>query len=77
MNIYKLKIFKTKDIGVEINSMLGGDDLFILNMICRQINDNRTNILCNLYYIIIRVHSAFSLVASCVLLKYTRTDDVN
>ena len=28
-------------------------------------------------YIIIRVHSAFSLVASCVLLKYTRTDDVN
>ena len=28
------------------------------------------------YYIIIRVHSAFSLVASCVLLKYTRTDDV-
>ena len=27
--------------------------------------------------IIIRVHSAFSLVASCVLLKYTRTDDVN
>ena len=77
MNIYKLKIFKTKDIGVEINSMLGGDDLFILNMICRQINDNRTNILCNLYYIIIRVHSAFSLVASCVSLKYTRTDDVN
>ena len=32
----------------------------------------------NIYiYIIIRVHSAFSLVASCVLLKYTRTDDVN
>ena len=31
-----------------------------------------------LYYIdIIRVHSVFSLVASCVLLKYTRTDDVN
>ena len=29
------------------------------------------------YYIIIRVHSAFSLVASRVLLKYTRTDDVN
>ena len=29
------------------------------------------------FYIIIRVHSAFSLVASCVLLKYTRTDDVN
>ena len=29
------------------------------------------------YYIIIRVRSAFSLVASCVLLKYTRTDDVN
>ena len=29
------------------------------------------------YYIIIRVHSAFSLVVSCVLLKYTRTDDVN
>ena len=28
-------------------------------------------------YIIIRVHSAFSLVVSCVLLKYTRTDDVN
>ena len=28
-------------------------------------------------YTIIRVHSAFSLVASCVLLKYTRTDDVN
>ena len=28
-------------------------------------------------YMIIRVHSAFSLVASCVLLKYTRTDDVN
>ena len=28
-------------------------------------------------YIIIRVHSAFSLVASCVLLKYTRTDDVS
>ena len=28
-------------------------------------------------YIIIRVRSAFSLVASCVLLKYTRTDDVN
>ena len=26
-----------------------------------------------LLYIIIRVHSAFSLVASCVLLKYTRT----
>ena len=49
MNIYKLKIFKTKDIGVEINSMLGGDDLLILNMIFRQINDNRTNILCNLY----------------------------
>ena len=31
----------------------------------------------NYIYIIIRVHSAFSLVASCVLLKYTRTDDVN
>ena len=31
----------------------------------------------NVLYIIIRVHSAFSLVASCVLLKYTRTDDVN
>ena len=29
------------------------------------------------FYTIIRVHSAFSLVASCVLLKYTRTDDVN
>ena len=29
------------------------------------------------HYIIIRVRSAFSLVASCVLLKYTRTDDVN
>ena len=29
------------------------------------------------FYIIIRVRSAFSLVASCVLLKYTRTDDVN
>ena len=29
------------------------------------------------FYIIIRVHSAFSLVASCVLSKYTRTDDVN
>ena len=29
------------------------------------------------YYTIIRVDSAFSLVASCVLLKYTRTDDVN
>ena len=29
------------------------------------------------FYIIIRVHSAFSLVASCVLLKNTRTDDVN
>ena len=28
-------------------------------------------------YTIIRVDSAFSLVASCVLLKYTRTDDVN
>ena len=28
-------------------------------------------------YMIIRVRSAFSLVASCVLLKYTRTDDVN
>ena len=28
-------------------------------------------------YIIIRVRSAFSLVASCVLLKYTRTDDVS
>ena len=33
--------------------------------------------LCIYFYIIIRVHSAFSLVASCVLLKYTRTDDVN
>ena len=33
--------------------------------------------MCVVYYIIIRVHSAFSLVASCVLLKYTRTDDVN
>ena len=29
------------------------------------------------FYIIIRVRSEFSLVASCVLLKYTRTDDVN
>ena len=29
------------------------------------------------FYIIIRVRSVFSLVASCVLLKYTRTDDVN
>ena len=29
------------------------------------------------FYIIIRVCSAFSLVASCVLLKCTRTDDVN
>ena len=28
-------------------------------------------------YTIIRVRSAFSLVAGCVLLKYTRTDDVN
>ena len=28
-------------------------------------------------YIIIRVHPAFSLVASCVSLKCTRTDDVN
>ena len=32
---------------------------------------------CIIYYIIIRVRSSFSLVASCVLLKYTRTDDVN
>ena len=32
---------------------------------------------CIIYYIIIRVRSAFSLVASCVLSKYTRTDDVN
>ena len=32
---------------------------------------------CMCICIIIRVHSAFSLVASCVLLKYTRTDDVN
>ena len=31
----------------------------------------------NKFCIIIRVRSAFSLVASCVLLKYTRTDDVN
>ena len=31
----------------------------------------------NIIYITIRVRSAFSLVASCVLLKYTRTDDVN
>ena len=30
----------------------------------------------NFHYIIIRVHFAFSLVVSCVLLKYTRTDDV-
>ena len=30
-----------------------------------------------LLYVMIRVHSAFSLVASCVLLKYTHTDDVN
>ena len=30
-----------------------------------------------IYYYIIRVRSAFSLVESCVLLKYTRTDDVN
>ena len=30
-----------------------------------------------MHYIIIHVCSAFSLVASCVLLKYTRTDDVN
>ena len=29
------------------------------------------------FYIIIRVRSVFLLVASCVLLKYTRTDDVN
>ena len=28
-------------------------------------------------YIVIRDRPAFSLVASCVLLKYTRTDDVN
>ena len=28
-------------------------------------------------YIITRVRSAFSLIARCVLLKYTRTDDVN
>ena len=34
-------------------------------------------IACNKIYIIIRAHSAFSLVASCVLLKYTCTDDVN
>ena len=34
--------------------------------------------MCNIHvYTIIRVDSAFSLVASCVLLKYTRTDDVN
>ena len=32
---------------------------------------------CKDVYIIIRVYSAFSLVASYVLLKYTRTDDVN
>ena len=31
----------------------------------------------NRHYTIIRVRSAFSLVATCVLLKYTRTDDVN
>ena len=31
----------------------------------------------NVDYIIIRVRSAFSLVASCVLLKYIRKDDVN
>ena len=30
-----------------------------------------------MYYIIIRVRSAFSLVVSCVLLKYTHTNDVN
>ena len=30
-----------------------------------------------MYYIIIRVRSAFSLVMRCVLLKYTHTDDVN
>ena len=38
---------------------------------------NATNAVNILLYIIIRVRSAFSLVASCVLLKYTRTDDVN
>ena len=31
----------------------------------------------NMNYIIIRVHSAFSVVASSLLSKYTRTDDVN
>ena len=29
------------------------------------------------FYIIMPVRSAFSLVASCVLLKYTRMDDIN
>ena len=37
---------------------------------------NRTSSV-NKIYIIMRVRSAFSLVASCVLLKCTRMDDVN
>ena len=39
--------------------------------------DHLVLIQCSFCIFIIRVRSAFSLVASCVLLKYTRTDDVN
>ena len=39
-------------------------------------HENIIEVLFIKFYITIRVHSAFSLVASCVLLKYTRTDDV-
>ena len=41
------------------------------------ISDETKYVVLKILYIIIRVHSVFSLVASCVLLKYTRTDDVN
>ena len=42
-----------------------------INITCKPVTLHKA------YYIIIRVRSAFSLTASCVLLKYTHTDDVN
>ena len=51
--------------------------VFDMCMISTRIKTHLLIIAYNYVYIIIRIRSAFSLVASCVLLKYTRTDDVS
>ena len=58
-------------------NLVGVCDILKLNHFSGYQCNLNCNLLIILLYIIIRVHSAFSLVASCVLLKYTCTYDVN